>query len=480
MFLITKNLFIYIKTNFLIMMEAKMPPELAEAFSSPRGYSLLIKGAPGTGKTILALELIGELGEVNAVYLSARVSTHALYDQLPWLDECVSPLNLIDATKFYVSSDIVPGVQSFPDILYTRLGKIKKPATVVIDSWEAITSQMEREKTEALEAAITELARHAEMKLILVSENLGISSLDYMVDGIVTLKRLTLNYRRARELEIEKLRGIRIDQPKYAFSLEGGRFHYFRPFERRKIEKPRRVEIVQNSEAYLSTGVRDLDKILSGGFRKGSFNIIEAGDDMSVLGYQSIIAHMIINSIQQGNNCVCIPCCGWNERRLRRGILPFVNEEDYNKFFTVFEIGSEEKEDEGENVRILKGESMKTDFPKFRDFISDLEPQVMVIIGADTLEYPYQLKEKGKVGEMVGMLSRLMIDVRDADNVGVFGVTPGLVLSSELIHLSSVHLKLTVLDRSVILYCNRPDTKVHCLENVVTDDSLRIELTAIV
>jgi hypothetical protein len=40
--------------------------------------------------------------------------------------------------------------------------KIKKLATVVIDSWEAITAQIEREKEkiELLAAAVTELARH--------------------------------------------------------------------------------------------------------------------------------------------------------------------------------------------------------------------------------------------------------------------------------------------------------------------------------
>ena len=74
----------------------------------------------------------------------------------------------------------------------------------------------------------------------------------------------------------------------------------------------------------------------------------------------------------------------------------------------------------------------------------------------------------------------MMVDTRDADNVGVFGVTLGLTLRSELIHLSTMHLKSIVLDRSVILCCNRPDTKLHCLENVVTDDSLMIKLTAIV
>jgi hypothetical protein len=44
----------------------------------------------------------------------------------------------------------------------------------------------------------------------------------------------------------------------------------------------------------------------------------------------------------------------------------------------------------------------------------------------------------------------------------------------------TTRFKLTVLDRSVILYCNRPDTKLHCLENVITEDTLRLKLTPFV
>jgi KaiC/GvpD/RAD55 family RecA-like ATPase len=461
------------------MERKRIPQELAEVLLSRRGYSLLIKGAPGTGKTILALEIIGLLRDSNAVYISSRVSPTALYEHFPWLDECLSPPNLIDATKLYVPSDAIPGVQTFPESLYLRLGKIEKPVTIVFDSWEATTSQMEGGRIETLETAITEWARHDGTKLILVSEKLGTSSLDYAVDGIVTLRRITMDSRRARELEIEKLRGVRIDQPRYAFTLEGGRFQYFVPFKRRKVEKPRKIELVSNTKNHVSTGITDLDRIL-GGFKKGSFNTINAGDDISLLGYQSIIAHIIINSIQQGNNCVCIPCCGWNEKRLRRGIMPFVKEEDYLKNLTIFEIGGEGKEEEGGNVRSLRGEMIKADISKFRNFISDLEPPVTVIIGADMLEYPYQLKERGKVEEMVSLLSNLMTDMREAGNVGVFGVIPGLELSEMLAHMSEVCINLWVLNKSVILYCNRPDTKLHCLENIITEDSLKINLTAFV
>ena len=458
---------------------AKILPELDGALSPETGFSLLVKGLPGTGKTIFALSVIAEFGGSDALYLSTRVSPSSLYKQFPWLNERTQPLNVIDATKLYISADTHFGLQTFPEVLYSKLRGVEKPATIVVDSWDAMTAQIEdSKKVVLLQAATAELVRESRINLILVTESMDVTPLDYLVDGIVVLRKYEIDYRRAREIEVKKLRGVEIGQHKYAFTLKGGRFQAFLPFERRIIARRRRVELVPNTETHLSTGIADLDKIIDGGFGKGSANVIEAEDDLSILGYQSIVAHMIINSIQQGNNCVCIPCCGWDEKRLRRGILPFVSEEDYHKFFTVFEIGSEKND--RENVKTLKGELIEEEFSKFKDFILGLEPPVMVIIGTDMLEYPYQLKERGKIGEMVGLLSRFMSDMRENGNVVAFGLTPRLELSEKLIHISSTYFRLTVLHKSVVIYCNRPETKLHSLENVVTNDTLRIKLTPFV
>ncbi|MBE0517494.1 MAG: hypothetical protein IBX41_08960 [Methanophagales archaeon] len=48
----------------------------------------------------------------------------------------------------------------------------------------------------------------------------------------------------------------------------------------------------------------------------------------------------------------------------------------------------------------------------------------MITIGTDVLEYPYHLKEGGRLGTMVRWLSRLMADTREAGNVAVLGTTP--------------------------------------------------------
>ncbi len=461
-------------------MESRIPPEIGKALSTGMGFSLLLKGEPGTGKTMLAFEILDEFGGENAAYLSTRVSLPALYSQFPWLEERAG-FSAVDATKLYLSSKGFTGLRSFSNTLYTKLAEAEKPATLVIDSWEAIISGGgKEEKKEVLEAALTDLVRNYatqyKMNLILIAETSATTPLDYIVDGIVEMTRIDIDYRRGRQLILKKLRGTRIDQHKYGFTLDGGRFRHFGPFERRKIEKTRKVEIVPNTAQYISTGCEGIDTIIGGGMAKGSTNIMEYGDDLSLFGYHAIVAHMIINSIQQKVNCVKIPSSGWDERRFRRGILPFVTEEDYKKYLTVFEIRKEKKEVR-ENVQVLKGESMEEDFPILTDFIASLEPPVVVIIGTDTLEYQYRLKTPGNLERMAELFSYWAMEMREAENVGVFGMPGGGVLGTELRHMVTNSFTVTVLDRSVILYCNRPDTKLHCLENIITKETLKLKTT---
>lgn len=463
-------------------MNSKIPPELEKALSAGIGYSLLLKGEPGTGKTMLAFELLNEFGGDNAVYLSSRVSVPALFKQFPWLEERTG-FHVIDATQLYFSSKAFLKPRSFSDLLHTKLGEEEKPAILVIDSWEAIMSGGKGEKKEELEKVLTDLVRsyatEYKMNLILISETTETEILDYLVDGIVEMSRVSVHERRGREILLKKLRGIRIDQHKYGFTLDGGRFKYFGPFPMRRIDKPRRVEIVPNTPTHISTGCVEIDTILTGGLSKGSTTIVEYRDDLSVLGYTSILAQMIINTLQQGIHCVIIPNSGWDERRLRRGILPFVKEEDYTKYLTVFEIRAEKKEVR-ENVKVLKGESMEEDFQIFTDFISKLEPPVMAIIGTDLLEYQYQLKMTGHLDRMAELFSYWVMELREAGNVAVFGMPVGGVLGTELRHMVTNRFDLSVLDRAVVFYCDRPDTKLHCLENVITEDTLKLKLTAFV
>ncbi len=174
-----------------------------------------------------------------------------------------------------------------------------------------------------------------------------------------------------------------------------------------------------------------------------------------------------------------VPSSGWDEQRLRRGILPFVKEEDYLKYFTVFEIRREKKEAR-ENVKVLEGVNLDEEFPVFRDFVSHLKPPVMVIIGTDWLEYQYRLKALGNLEEALEIFAYWIMELREAGNVAVFATPKGGILGDGLRHMVTNRFELAVLDRSVVSYCNRPDTKLYSLDNVMTEDALKLTLTPFV
>ena len=70
-------------------------------------------------------------------------------------------------------------------------------------------------------------------------ENPRESNLDSLVDGIVTLEKEEVEGRRLREMKISKLYGVRIDNPAYYFTLDGGRFRTFEHYQPESLELSR-------------------------------------------------------------------------------------------------------------------------------------------------------------------------------------------------------------------------------------------------
>lgn len=477
-------------------MEKRMPPELVEALSSDRGFSLLIKGAPGTGKTMLALEILKEFGDSNGVYLSTRVSPSSLYEQFPWLEDSIPPLNIIDATKLYVSADAPFGIQSFPEVLYSRLGKIKRPATIVIDSWDAVIAQVEDEKrVVALEGAIAELVRQARINLVLVSENMSVGTLDYMVDGIVVMRSFDMDYRMIRELEIKKLRGIRILRHKYPFTLHGGRFRSFPEFRFYKVKNPR-TKVLSNTEGYVSTGIKEFDELLGGGYRRGGFIVFDVGSDISAWGGLTIFGFSIVNAVKNKNYVVCLPFSGRGERYVRSHIMSFVGEDAYNRYVTVFEICELEKTESGDevlceevkkevelgvrggNVIPLMGKSIEDDLSMVRKYIGGLDPPVLTIIGTDVIEHLYRLEERGKLSDAIKELTAYALQTRARGDVTLVRITPELKMAPQIMEMASACFRITTIDRTVVLYGIRPETGHYCLSTeLVEEDCIMPKLT---
>jgi KaiC/GvpD/RAD55 family RecA-like ATPase len=187
------------------------------------------------------------------------------------------------------------------DHIYSLASRINDPI-ILIDSWDAIASKLSSESKEKIEDWLEVLITKMDATLILVNEEFKQTKMDYLADGVVTLSKTRLDERLIRELELNKLRGVRIDATKYVFTLEDGRFRHFEPWQWQTIpQKERLLPPTQENTNLetISTGIYGLDKLLSGGWEKGSVNLFEIGAGVGN-DFFALIVPPAVSYISQG------------------------------------------------------------------------------------------------------------------------------------------------------------------------------------
>src|SRR6478672_8117372 len=196
-------------------------------------YSLLVKGPSGSGKTTLSLSLLRSLKEKNNFfYISTRSSPKQLFEHYPWLRKIIKPPN-----ENIDSQDVGQNLSSFedarldePESLFERvtnqLMDVKAPI-IIIDSWDAIASFMDKEARINNERVLQTWRERAGARIIFITEGVQDSGLDYIADGVVELSNDISDKTAIRKVTITKLRGVPIEKTTYLFSLKGGIFKCF-------------------------------------------------------------------------------------------------------------------------------------------------------------------------------------------------------------------------------------------------------------
>ena len=315
----------------------RIPRELYEFLK--REHTLLIKGEPGTGKTVLSLELLRIFSKENTgVYFSSRVPRDVLYEQYPWLKESLKNGRVIVPGGLKIEDLTLETVESFIEHLIETLKKTSNPF-VVIDSWDALVKGLNPSERIIEEKNILSVIYSIKGRVIFVMEAPETTSLDYLVDGIVTLRdvdvysggeyeaggRRRTGVKSLREMELNKLRGILRLQKKYIFTLQDGRFRSIQPFGGflpSILLKPK--PIIDPDEKRVSSGIEDFDAVLNGGLERGSFNLIEQGFGVGMRITHSILIPMIVNNVNLGRGVVIIPSEGFSidkERKILEAVL---------------------------------------------------------------------------------------------------------------------------------------------------------------
>ena len=293
------------------------------------GNVLLIQGAPGTGKTTLAFEILNAIGDSHRVYASSRVSPVKLRIQFPWIDEVIDSMSG-RSSKANWNDEFHDLRGSDTDSVFSkivRLKQAKEKSVLVVDSWEGALRNATPEGRKMLESAVMSELDQTKVSVILVSEAERADNLGYLVDGVVTLKQNELDGRRVRSLGIDKLRGFKVESQYFPFSLEKGRFTFLdEEYENGPPTIVRSPEKVPHTATHFSTGSRELDQLIGGGVRKGSFFMIDTDSNVSPQSLKLLINLIRSNFVNQGGACFSVSTGTFSSESSAEALRPYVGD----------------------------------------------------------------------------------------------------------------------------------------------------------
>lgn len=438
-----------------------LPREICEAFGRRMGASFLVKGEPGSGKTIFALSLCRAFsGSNECFYVTARSTVDEVADHYPLARELLDDRRVIDVTESRAEVKLDTAVSlrmydkpSFLQKLYSMIKEGKKPPIVVVDSLEALKTSLKLPEDDvSLEEALIDIVRETGGKILFVSEKRETSLTDYMVDGVVSLQKENNNGYFLRVMRIDKMRGAPVTRPLYLFTLEGGVFNVA-SFEALSMsQKATRSNVKFELEyrepaikEYISTGIRRLDELI-GGYLKGSLNLIEVERGVGE-HYDYLYLPTVVNHVIGGGRVALIPPGGLSAAFMKQVLLSILPEARVKRDVVIAEF----REKTNDVITVLKGDSLLQDAEALFQHLDEGE---LLVAGMDTLQHIYGLDElKRSLGRLVARIKRSKI-------VALGIVKYGQEVIDLLNHLADTHLKVRNVNGIVVAYGVIPNTPV--------------------
>jgi KaiC/GvpD/RAD55 family RecA-like ATPase len=496
---------------------ATFPKEIVRFLSNSGGHSLIVRGMAGTGKTTLALQMIEELAQVQqSYYMSTRVSDHSLFHQFPWLLDKVKEGEILKARKKIkkkadsemqvekillglaaikgemkdqkvksprrelqrLEGNIELGGEETPaeatgdteltvtvgsmmpeiEMAYDVVDKALPERTlIIIDSIDALAEKYGVPPARLINALQKDLVEGCGTNIVYVLETPD-QLLDYLGDGVLYLSLNNTTGRRIRELELLKLRGCEIRQPKYVYTLLGGRVRTFEYGRYSKPEKPRLFDAVPDpAEKTVSTGNADLDDMLQGGLRKGSITLIELSPGVPVVSSAPIENSIIANFASLGRGVAWLPTKKTGAETAREELLGFVKSETFDKNVRVLEPHAPSEAPKPYSMT-LEGGDVRVDI-KWQDVQYALKgtgTPYLTAIGFDSLESIYG---PNVLDGMMEYLTSLL----NNDGVFVATVTPSVKSTSRLADLAHTHIRIDKTSGVTIVRGEEPFTAPYAM-----------------
>jgi len=437
----------------------------------PKGILLLLAGAPGTGKTSMSCQFLekgASLYNEKGLYVSLLESKETLMTHLSHhfgsqFADLVKSGMISILTFPSMKSEGVPAIM---DSIMTTI-KDEEVKRLVIDSVTALSQTFtdQRESRIFTHTVLTKLIPSYGCTTVVTKEipsdgsRIGESAEDFVADGAFILRRLVYRGRTLRELEIVKLRGTRIDSPTHPYTLEGG-FTVFPPFTHEALRRLERLKRIPDSDTHFSTGNTSLDRILGGGYPRGTMVLLEVGEAIPLSVFGVISYPIVANFLNDGSPLVGIQSLGADPARTYERWKAVAGQNAaYGRSVEKLKEGMEQDKP---YLATLKNEKPEGNIREYLQVGDKLRKQtgkpVIWWVALDHFVDIFGPEYADKV------LSELSMNVIRHRELAVVLAKPGLQRIAETVsNIAATHLRILDKDGSVLMYGVKPRTSLYAV-----------------
>ncbi len=437
------------------------PSEIKD-FLDKKGTVLLIRGAPGTGKTLFSLTLMKNIE--NSILIAPRKVYLDIKKNYPWIPEKTKERILIIDEKYDYKTTHKFGNLFFllPESLRFALNKIEdgEANTIILDSWYTLIEELKYKSIEEQERKdiydpdrfLLNLVKLSDLgvNLIINREGDQEDTLSYVADGVITLNKKMEYGRIYRYLSLDKLRGVRIRRPEYLFTLKDGMANILisLPFEH-----PRKISEIERKEIKTGESIPSIvfDDILS--FERGNTILYDFEEyvpkDYHLVTLMSTAANFLKNNIKT----IILPPNDMDMNEIKYQIYLF----NLQRYIS--------------NLRIIYPESeledfvVETDFYDVKKIIENMEKCVtdddmnpLLIIGYDRL---FNFLEEHKIMQLIDYMRNF---VRKYGGLLIItGKISDKVIKNFSAGLSDIYIKFKNVDGDIVMYGIKPWTRAYHL-----------------
>ncbi len=483
-----------------------IPEEIDKFLNSEYGVSLLIKGPPGSGKTTFSLQILDKMKSYkNTIYVSTRIGDISLYNQFPWLKNLEKNIKLIILSKTfvekinknikeneikYIAKEMLTEMRNnekhVSRFMYNKLFKdnfipeieriydevesnLPKQSIIVIDSIEGITIPYGIDSSNFMYMIQKDIIESAGSTVIFVSEKNSIEPEDYIADGVIYMDYEYLqdyNNIMLRYIKIKKLRGYKIKENTYIFTLENGKIGIFNYPELRKF-KSGKFNVIKNNAKY-STGIKDLDNILNGGIKPGNILTMNVSNNTTFSNFWLINKPLILNALY---NKFCIVFLAISSHTFTNPIESICQDVGYDvcdskvRFVNYFQY-TYLKKGLIEDILVDRDSIALNDFKVLSEINKISENKYPILF---YLDYPSLENIKGYM-EAKKELNYIINYIRGSNkHIGVIYTNENVDVENEIKSLSNYYINIVTIKGNTFIFGIKPEFHLH---GVMPDESL--------